>query len=185
LEQITAVDLISRILRVHDLLNNTQNFGCFVTAGKLPAFKIIDFRISDDIQVDNERFRGFLAGYGTCSYISSHRTLRYGLHDRPVSNRVHAALHCLSQGPLCNFHQCIDQAHQDVLNFVSEAKEFVEMVVPLSNKLGAFQAALHQNVNIFRDNLERHEVCSLHGRVETFGDPNTPLPGQPEQVKLF
>ena len=184
LEQITAIDLISRILRVHDLLNNTQNFGFFVKAGKLPALKIIDFRISDDIHVDNEQFRGFLAGNGKYCYVSSHRTVRYGLHDRPVSNRVHAAHHCLSQGLLRCFHQCIDEAYQDVLKYVSEAKEFVESVVPFANQLATFQVALHQNVNIFRDNLERHEVCTLHGRVETFGNPNTPLPGQPEQVKV-
>jgi hypothetical protein len=184
LEQITAIDLISRILRVHDLLNNTQNFGFFVTEGKLPALKIIDFRISDDIHVDDEQFRGFLAGNGKYCYTFSHRTVRYGLHDRPVSNRVHAALHCLSQGLLRNFHQRIDRAHQDVLKFVCEAKEFAESVVPFSNQLAAFQVALHKNVNFFIDNLERHESCTLHGRVETFGDPNTPLPGQPEQVKV-
>ena len=162
LEQITAIDLISRILRVHDLLNNTQNFGFFVTAGKLPALKIIDFRISDDIHVDNEQFRGFLAGNGKYCYALSHRTVRYGLHDRPVSNRVHAALHCLSQGLLCRFHQCIDEAYQDVLKYVSEAKEFVESVDVFSNQLATFQVALHENVDMFRENLERHEVCSLH-----------------------
>jgi mannose-6-phosphate isomerase class I len=171
LEQITAIDMISRILRLNDLLNNTQNFGFFVTEGKPPALKIIDFRISDDIHVDDEQFRGFLAGNGKYCYTSSHRTVRYGLHDRPVSNRVHAALHCLSQGSLRNFHQCIDQAHQDVLKFVCEAKEFAESVVPFSNQLAAFQVALHKNVNFFIDNLERHESCTLHGRVETFGDP--------------
>jgi hypothetical protein len=184
MEQVTAIDLISRILRVRDLLNNTQNFGFFVSAGKPPALKIIDFRISDGTHFDYEQFRGFLAGNGKYCYTSSHRTLRYGLHDRPVSNRVHAALHCLSQGSLCNFHQCIDQAYQDVLKYVSEAQELKESVVPFSNRLDAFQVALHTNVNIFKENLERYEVCTLHSPVETFGDPNTQLPGQPEQVKV-
>ena len=34
LEQITAIDMISRILRLNDLLNNTQNFGFFCHGGK-------------------------------------------------------------------------------------------------------------------------------------------------------
>jgi hypothetical protein len=174
MEQITAIDLISRILRVHDLLNNTENFGFFTRAGKLPALKIIDFRISDDIHFDNEQFRGFLAGNGNYCYTLSHRSVRYGLHDRPVSNRVNAAYHCLSQGSLCNFHQCIDQAHQDVLQYVSSAKELVESAVPFSNQLATIRVALHQNVNTFIDSLERDERCTLHGRVATFGDPNTP-----------
>jgi hypothetical protein len=158
LEQITAIDLISRILVLHDLLNNIGNFGFFVTAGKLPALKIIDFRIFDDIHFDDEQFRGFLAGNGKYCYSLSHRTVRYGLHDRPVSNRVHAALHCLLQGLLCNFHLCIDQAHQDVLKHVSEAKELLEIVVPFSNELDAFQVALHKNVNNFTENLKGREV---------------------------
>ena len=162
MEQVTAIDLISRILRVHDLLNNTQNFGFFVSAGKPPALKIIDFRISDDTHMDYEQFRGFLAGNGKYCYISSHRTLRYGLHDRPVSNRVHAALHCLSQGSLSKFHQCIDQAHKDVFKYVSEAQELKESAVPFLNRLAAFEVALHTNVDIFKENLERFEVCTLH-----------------------
>jgi hypothetical protein len=184
MEQVTAIDLISRILRVRDLLNNTQNFGFFVAAGKPPALKIIDFRISDDTTLDLEQFRGFLAGNGKYCYTSSHRTLRYGLHDRPLSRRVHAALHCLSQGSLCNFHRCIDQAYEDVIKHVSEAHELKECVVPFSNQLAPFRGALHTNFNFFIHNLERCEVCTLHSPVETFGDPSTQLPGQAEQVNV-
>ena len=57
------------------------------------------------------------------------------------------ALHCLSQGLLRHFHQCIDEAYQDVLKYVSEAKEFVESVDVFSNQLATFEVALHENVD--------------------------------------
>ena len=178
--------MITRILRVHDLFNNTQNFGFLVSPGELPALKMIDFRISNDFRLCYEHFGGFLAGNGLYNYIYSHRTLRYCLHDRPVSKRVDTALHCLSQGLLRHFHQCIDQAYQDVLKYLSEANEFAESFDPFSNDLALFQVALHMNIDMFTERLERQKVCTLHALVESlivFRDPNTLLSGQPEHVK--
>ena len=45
---IASIDLISRIFRLHDLLNNSENFGFRTTVFSAQfVLKIIDFRLAD------------------------------------------------------------------------------------------------------------------------------------------
>jgi len=94
LNQVSALDMLSRILRLHDVLNNTENFGFLVKEGMYPELRVIDFRVADDKEL-NERFGGFLAGNGWYNYAGSHRAMRYALHDRPQAERV-AKYSCIS-----------------------------------------------------------------------------------------
>ena len=43
--QIASLDMLSRILRLKDLINNPNNFGHFVTSMDMPLLLVIDFRV--------------------------------------------------------------------------------------------------------------------------------------------
>ena len=82
LHQISLLDMLSRIMGVHDLLNNTDNFGFFTSAGSMPKLKVVDFRLDNIVTVGPAQFQVFLNGMGTFRYQHAHCTLRYCLHDR-------------------------------------------------------------------------------------------------------
>jgi len=54
--------MISRIFRLHDLLNNYDNFGFVASAPGQFVLKIIDFRLADDhnIAISAVHFDGVL-----------------------------------------------------------------------------------------------------------------------------
>jgi len=149
--QVSALDVLSRILRLHDLLNNTENFGFLLKEGEFPALKVIDFRVADEGEfiVDNERFGGFLAGNGWYNYASSHRATRYGLHDRPRAERVASALQMLTQGSLSNLHSHVEAAYRDIHAYITETDVFTNNIAELMGKLNVFHDVLHQNIEFF------------------------------------
>jgi len=157
--QVSALDMLSRILRLHDLLNNTENFGFLSKEGENPALKVIDFRVADEGEfiVDNERFGGFLAGNGWYNYASSHRATRYGLHDRLRAERVASALQVLTQGSLAQLHQHVELAYQDIRMYITETDVFADNSAELMGKLNVFHEALHQNIEFFIGKLRSWE----------------------------
>ena len=157
--QVSALDMLSRILRLHDLLNNTENFGFLSKEGENPALKVIDFRVADegDFIVDNERFGGFLAGNGWYNYASSHRATRYGLHDRLREERVASALRVLTQGSLAQLHQHVELAYRDIHAYITETDIFVDNSAELMGKLNVFHDALHHNIEFFIGKLRSWE----------------------------
>ncbi len=50
--------------------------------------------------------------------------MRYGLHDRPVKERVKAALHVLTKGSLAKFHDCVEAAYTDVCKYINSTEEY-------------------------------------------------------------
>lgn len=157
--QVSALDMLSRILRLHDLLNNTENFGFLVKEGGYPELKVIDFRVADEGEfiVDNERFGGFLAGNGWYNYAGSHRAMRYGLHDRPRPERVASALQVLKQGSLVQLHQNVDLAYRDIKNYIIETNVFADNIPEIMGSLNVFHDALHQNIEFFIGKLTSWE----------------------------
>jgi hypothetical protein len=154
--QIASLDMLSRILRLHDLLNNPDNFGFLETATAMPLLKVIDFRVADDtfFTVGPDNFGGFLIGNGLYNYIGSHRTMRYGLHDRPTEERVKAALHILTTGPLARSHEWIDLAYQDVRSYITSTEIFAAHVSDMMMQLDPFRDALHHNIAFFAESLQ-------------------------------
>ena len=69
---LASVDMLSCIFRLHDLLNNYDNFGFVASASGQFALKIIDFRMADDenLAISALRVDGFLAGESLFNYIS-------------------------------------------------------------------------------------------------------------------
>ena len=148
--------MLSRFLRLHDLLNNPDNFGFLTTEAGMPFLKVIDFRVADDriFTVNSDHFGGFLVGNGLYNYVGSHRTLRYGLHDRPTAERVTAALHALRTGPLVRSHECVDLAYQDVCIYITSTEVFAGHVSDMMSQLDPFRDALHHNIAFFTERLQ-------------------------------
>ncbi|MFN6414686.1 MAG: hypothetical protein ACK4V2_02810 [Pseudomonadota bacterium] len=159
LVQMVSLDMLTRILRLHDLLNNTENFGFFKTGEEKPALKVIDFRITDgeNFYVNFEHFGGFLEGNGLYNYVGSHRTMRYVLHDRPRAERVETALHILTQGPLMQLHQHVERAYRDVCEYITNTDVFADHLAELMEKLNTFHDAIHQNIDFFVQRLQSWE----------------------------
>ena len=157
--QIAALDLVSRILRLHDLLNNPDNFGFFSKDGELPTLKVIDFRVAEDTHytVGPDQYGGFLIGNGFYNYAQSHRTLRYCLHDRPQNERVSTALDVLTKGSLSRFSECVECAFQDVCKYITETKEFTLSMQKMLNQLRPFYEALLKNIVFFSDMLQKSQ----------------------------
>jgi hypothetical protein len=156
--QMASLDMISRIFRLHDLLNNADNFGFCSSFSELPCLKVLDFHLSNDTDMNlgPDHFRGFLVGNGMFNYLCSHSTLKYVCRDRPVTERIKTALHLLTVGSLCNSHDCIQRAHADVRLFFESSlfsdRDLGAVTVILAD-LEVYTQALHHNIDFFTSAL--------------------------------
>ena len=151
--------MISRIFRLHDLLNNANNFGFCTSPTGTPCLKVLDFRLTDDTDssVGEAQFNGFLVGNGMFNYERCHTTLRYAFRDRPQVERVKTALYLLTAGSLCKSQDCIQSAYADVQLFL-ESSLFGnldhEEATSILLKLEEFRRALHHNLDCFISSLK-------------------------------
>ena len=157
LSNLASLDMISRIFRLHDLLNNFDNFGFRTSAPGQFVLKIIDFRLADDynLHVSAQNFDGFLAGNGFYNYCASHRIIRFALHDRPVRQRVEEALRALRADSLSKLPECIDSAFecvQEHLNSLemSSQGEHTKMI----DRLVELRDIFHMNARYFTTRLQ-------------------------------
>ncbi len=159
LMQVASLDVISRILRLHDLLSNADNFGFCISPTGTPFLKVLDFRLTDDTDasVGQAQFNGFLVGIGMFNYERSHPTLRYAFRDRPRVERVKTALYLLTEGSLCKSQDCIQRAYVDV-QFYLESSLFGnrddEEARSIFLKLEEFRQSLHRNLDFFTSALK-------------------------------
>ena len=156
IHQMVSLDIITRIFRLHDLLNNPGNFGFFESTTQAPAVRVIDFRIMDKeiFEMDWRDFGGFLVGNGFYQYAGSHRTMRYVIHDRPRQLRVEVARNIMGRGLMELLRRAVEQAHQDVLVYLSQ-DVFVPCHEDLMPKIREYyQASLH-NINFFWEELQK------------------------------
>ena len=154
--QVASLDMLSRILRLRDLLNNADNFGFLITEAAMPFLKVIDFRLAHDtiITVNYDHFGGFLVGNGFYNYAGSHRAMRYGLCDRPTEERVRAALLVLTAGALAQLHECVELANQDVRNYINSTEVFADCIPDMMRQLDSFCEVLHHNITFFTEQLQ-------------------------------
>ena len=154
---LASLDMISRIFRLHDLLNNFDNFGFRTSAPGQFVLKIIDFRLADDynLQVSAENFDGFLAGNGFYNYCASHRIIRFALRDRPKRQRIDEALRALQADSMSKLPECIDSAFecvQEHLNSpeMSSQGEHTKMI----GRLVELRDIFHMNARYFTTRLQ-------------------------------
>ena len=164
--QMTSLDMISRIFRLHDLLNNTENFGFCTSPTALPSLKVLDFRLMDDpdMMVASAHFSGFISGNSVFRYSSSHATLQYVFRRRLEMERVKTALHLLTEGSLCRSHDFIQNAYEDLRLFFETFRSSdcdVEELTRIFEDLEDFREALHHNLNFFTSQLRSFSSSSL------------------------
>ena len=153
--QMVSLDIITRIFRLHDLLNNPGNFGFFESTTQSPAVRVIDFRIADDpsLKINYDHWGGFLEGNGLYQYAGSHRTMRYVIHDRPRQLRVEVARNIMGRGLMESLRRAVEQAHQDVLTYLSQ-DVFVPCHRDLMPKLRDYNEATLHNIDFFWGKLQ-------------------------------
>ena len=106
-----SLDLLSRILRLHDLLNNPNNFGFVLSTDRLPSLKVIDFRVIVDprMAITFDHFGSFIEGNGLYNYVQSHKTVGYVLRNRQLSRRSDSLRHSY-WGPLSPYKSVLREA---------------------------------------------------------------------------
>jgi hypothetical protein len=161
--QVASLDMMSRIFRLHDLLDNADNFGFCTSPTGTPCLKVLDFRLTDDTDqsVEQAQFNGFLVGNGMFNYERSHATLRFAFRDRPQAERVKTALYLLTAGSLCKSQDCIQSAYADVQSFL-ESSLFGncdhEVATSILSKLEEFHRVLHRNFDFFTSALKSKSI---------------------------
>lgn len=161
----TSLDIISRIFRLHDLLNNVGNFGFCTSLTQQPCLKILDFRLLDgvDLRINTDHVRGFFVGNGFYMYAALHATMRYALRDRPLKARVDTAVRLLTVDCLFNLHNCIDRAHSFVHSYL-ESSDFSgldsDQLSQTIGQLDEFFQISHFNADFFTSELESWRPAS-------------------------
>lgn len=156
--QISTLDLLSRIFRLQDLLNNAENFGFRLSNAEKSCLRVLDFRVDNEsnFRLDRDKFDGFLAGNGLYNYESCHATLKYVLCDRATSDRVRTAFRVLTVGPLSKAHHCIERARSDVRSFFETPEFGVDdlQLKSILKKCDEYCEVLHQNLDFFTSHVE-------------------------------
>lgn len=157
LDQMAALDLLSRLLGLSDLLNNSENFGFVRKDDTCFMARVIDFRISKQtvLRLTKDHFGGFLEGNGLFNYAAAHRTIRYALRDRVESLRVATALRML-EGPLQNLAAEAGRAAEAVKTYFTKDDTFEDCLEPLLSELETYKDNIQHNFQLFYENMKAY-----------------------------
>ena len=128
MEQMLLLDVTSRILRLHDLLDNNGNFGFFTSnEDPLPKARIIDFRVPVDeqIAINSDHFGGFKEGNSIFNHGSAHKTVSYALHYRILEERIKGACTMMKDGPLAKLPDALKDANKEVQEFITQNRDLL------------------------------------------------------------
>lgn len=167
-QQIATLDILSRLFRLHDFLNNTENFGFSRDLDGFYRVRVLDFRLHDNIvEFDESYFRSFLAGNGLFNYAAAHNTLGFILRNRTQAKRVEAALHTFQHGNLRNFKKALNDAHREVVRYIEETKEFSAYQKKFLDDLASYISLVENGRKCFKK-------CLKHYRGQSAQNPVTP-----------
>ena len=160
IQQMATLDILTRVLRLQDLLNNPDNFGFVWQSDSYPMLRVIDFRVLDEreFRITKDHFRGFLVGNGLYNYAASHKTMRFALHDRNRDKRIETASHVSSQDPLQSIIGHIEHAYHDIAQYIIGQPDFSEQQVTLMDKLNNYREAIIANVHFFNECLHDRTI---------------------------
>jgi hypothetical protein len=163
IHQMATLDILTRILRLQDLLNNPENFGFVWQSDSYPMLRVIDFRVLDEreFRITKDHFRGFLAGNGLFNYAALHKTMRFVLHDRNRDKRIETASHVSSQDPLQSIIGHIEHAYQDIAEYITGQPDFSEQQVTLIKKLNNYREVIIGNVHLFNECLHDRTILEF------------------------
>ena len=154
MEQLTTLDLLSRMLRLRDLLNNEDNFGFVQKPDQSTILRILDFRVWDDtnLQINHEHWWGFVEGNGAYNYKGCHKAIHYTLHYRPFRYRAAVAHHVLTEGTLASLHEVIPTAYADVVAYLQH-NNTAQDCEALMAQATHYRDILQGNIAFFADRL--------------------------------
>lgn len=161
IHQMATLDILTRILRLQDLLNNPENFGFLQRSDSHPILRVIDFRVLDakEFRIAESDFRGFLVGNGLYNYAASHRTMRFVLRERNRDKRIETALQMFSQDPLLSIVDHINHAYSDVSKYILEQPEvFAEHQETLMSQLNSYRESILENASYFNSCLHDRTI---------------------------
>ena len=161
IHQMATLDILTRILRLQDLLNNPENFGFLQRSDSHPILRVIDFRVLDakEFRIAESDFRGFLVGNGLYNYAASHRTMRFVLRERNRDKRIETALQMFSQDPLLSIVDHINHAYSDICKYILEQPEvFAEHEETLMNQLNSYRESILDNALYFNSCLHDRTI---------------------------
>ena len=155
MHQQSTLDIVTRIMRLSDLLNNPENFGFITGDGMLPQLKVIDFRVIEDptrLKMTDDQFGGYLVGNGVYNYASSHDMMGYVLRNRPLVPRVAHALQIMNT-KLANIVDAINRAYDILCTYLQ--KDIFDMErTKLEMELNTYATIIRENAQFFKAELE-------------------------------
>lgn len=156
---LTALDLLSRILRLSDLQTNPGNFG-FIPTPELDGYqvKVIDFRVRDDesYKVTEDHFRGFLEGNGQFNY-SSDDLMNEVLKKQDKEIRIERAKKVF-ETVLANYNKVLENTFSVVLMNIEKVSENTinkKYLEHLNESLKTYLCDIKLNFELFEKNLNK------------------------------
>ncbi len=155
--EMTKLDLLSRILRLPDTLNNSGNFGFAAFGEELPMLRLIDFRVTEPREWTPIRiyFGALIKGNGFFRYDTVHHSLSYALRYRDRSLRMKTSLEAMSSEPLCRLEQAIDKAAEETALYIMEHPTFAQHTSAFLGRIAECKQDMIQNAQFFRQKLAR------------------------------
>ncbi|MEH0002487.1 MAG: hypothetical protein V6Z78_02820 [Holosporaceae bacterium] len=158
IHEAAVMNILSRILHLHDFLNNPDNFGFIYLEEDTLRCRGIDFRLDCDqenFRVDEKDIISFLKGNGQLRINDAHPALSYALCKRPANHRVREALDILSQGRLQNFENCVKRATTCVEQYFNQ-DVFEEKRDDLLLTLHEYCDSIVANARFFKEQFAKH-----------------------------
>ena len=156
--QISKLDVVSRLMRLTDLLSNSENFG-FTDKELGKMLTVIDFRIADNAfqhNFDSRDFGGFTVGNGFFRYDTADKIVAYMLRERALEYRVRTAFEIMVT-ELETMPFAIKRAYDRVQSLPKDLLS--DDITPDNSEkflrtLSDYKDALLHNYGFFKRNLE-------------------------------
>ena len=158
IHEAAVMNILSRILHLHDFLNNPDNFGFIYLEEDTLRCRGIDFRLDfdqKDFRVGEKDMTSFLKGNGQLHINDAHPALSYALCSRPANHRVREALDILSHGRLQNFEDCVRRATTCVEQYFNQ-DIFEEKRDNLLLTLREYCNSIVGNARFFKEQFTEH-----------------------------
>lgn len=160
IKEMAYIDLLTRLLRLHDVLNTSDNFGFIVKSDLLPRAVIFDFRVidGDEASLNESHWEGFLKGNGFFRYEIADLTIAYPLHYRSARERLAIVRELLRESPLKDFETIAERAFRAVSTYLTDS--FQEEGAALIPALTDHKETVLENFRFFQRKVEEFRAPS-------------------------
>ncbi len=161
-EGLTALDLISRIMRLSDLQTNSGNFGFSSTMDDY-IVRAIDFRIANDdmsYKIGEDHFLGLLEGNGAFNY-GADKLINLVLREQDRDFRIARAKRVFNS-KFSNYEKALKSTYEYVLNALrNTTTEDLSNLEALEKALKNYLQDIEGNFKFFQEKLNKPMVENL------------------------